>query len=66
MGRTWYFHSHVGYDHTFQTTIPLIKFILNLFIKDVAQEQEAEGDLILSDLGDGVPFRPGIFDGAIR
>jgi len=32
---------------------------------EVAQEQEAEGDLILGDLGDGVPFRPGMFDGAV-
>merc|ERR1712137_627474 len=31
----------------------------------VAQETEVEGDLILGDLGDGIPFRPGMFDGAI-
>ncbi|KAL0275866.1 UNVERIFIED_CONTAM: hypothetical protein PYX00_003590 [Menopon gallinae] len=32
---------------------------------DVAQEREVEGDLILNDLGQGVPFRAGSFDGAI-
>nr|XP_033778402.1 probable 18S rRNA (guanine-N(7))-methyltransferase [Geotrypetes seraphini] len=32
---------------------------------DVAVEQEIEGDLILGDMGQGLPFRPGIFDGCI-
>ena len=32
---------------------------------DVAQEREVEGDLCHHDLGDGLPFRPGTFDGAI-
>jgi 18S rRNA (guanine1575-N7)-methyltransferase len=32
---------------------------------DVAREREAEGDLILGDLGEGLPFRAGAFDGAI-
>ena len=32
---------------------------------DVAREREVEGDLIESDLGDGLPFRAGSFDGAI-
>merc|ERR1712137_768655 len=31
----------------------------------VAQNMEVEGDLLLNDLGDGLPFRPGMFDGAI-
>ncbi|XP_055346682.1 probable 18S rRNA (guanine-N(7))-methyltransferase [Paramacrobiotus metropolitanus] len=33
---------------------------------DVAGEREVDGDLLLSDLGEGLPFRPGSFDGAIR
>lgn len=33
---------------------------------DVAQEREVEGDLILGDVGEGLPFRPGSFDGVIR
>ena len=33
---------------------------------DVAQEREVEGDMILSDIGNGIQFRPGSFDGAIR
>ncbi|CAG7838345.1 unnamed protein product [Allacma fusca] len=32
---------------------------------NVARDREVEGDLILSDMGQGVPFRPGSFDGAI-
>jgi len=33
---------------------------------DVAKERDAEGDLILRDMGDGLPFRPGVFDAAVR
>lgn len=32
---------------------------------DVALEREVEGDLCLQDLGQGLPVRPGTFDGAI-
>ena len=32
---------------------------------DVAREREVEGDLFLCDVGDGVGFRPGTFDGVI-
>ncbi|XP_076038707.1 putative 18S rRNA (guanine-N(7))-methyltransferase [Oratosquilla oratoria] len=32
---------------------------------DVAIDREVEGDVMLRDLGQGVPFRAGIFDGAI-
>ncbi|XP_013142426.1 PREDICTED: probable 18S rRNA (guanine-N(7))-methyltransferase isoform X1 [Papilio polytes] len=32
---------------------------------DVALERETEGDLVLADMGDGVPFKPGSFDGAV-
>nr|CAG4641114.1 EOG090X0BBW [Eulimnadia texana] len=31
----------------------------------IAREKEVEGDVILGDLGEGLPFRAGIFDGAI-
>lgn len=31
----------------------------------IAQEREVEGDLLLGDMGDGVPFKAGTFDGAI-
>ncbi|PIO30816.1 hypothetical protein AB205_0163490 [Aquarana catesbeiana] len=33
---------------------------------DVALDREIEGDLILGDMGQGIPFRPGTFDGCIR
>jgi len=32
---------------------------------DVAVDREVEGDVLLSDMGQGVPFRLGTFDGAI-
>lgn len=32
---------------------------------DVAKEREVEGDLILGDMGDGMPFKAGTFDGAM-
>eukprot|EP00088_Acartia_fossae_P058638 TRINITY_DN688_c0_g1_i4.p1 TRINITY_DN688_c0_g1~~TRINITY_DN688_c0_g1_i4.p1 ORF type:complete len:276 (-),score=41.47 TRINITY_DN688_c0_g1_i4:47-874(-) len=31
----------------------------------VAKERETEGDFLLGDMGEGMPFRPGAFDGAI-
>jgi 18S rRNA (guanine1575-N7)-methyltransferase len=33
---------------------------------DVARQREVEGDLIHQDMGDGLGFRIGVFDGAIR
>uniref|UniRef100_A0A8D3BS55 18S rRNA (guanine-N(7))-methyltransferase n=1 Tax=Scophthalmus maximus TaxID=52904 RepID=A0A8D3BS55_SCOMX len=32
---------------------------------DVALDREVEGDLLLGDMGHGMPFRPGTFDGCI-
>lgn len=32
---------------------------------DIAVEREVAGDVILGDMGEGMPFRPGTFDGAI-
>jgi len=32
---------------------------------DTALERDVEGDLLLADIGQGVPFRPGTFDAAI-
>lgn len=34
-------------------------------IPDVALEREVEGDLLLGDVGQGLPFRAGMFDGAV-
>jgi 18S rRNA (guanine1575-N7)-methyltransferase len=33
---------------------------------EVALDREVEGDLFLQDVGQGMGFRPGTFDGAIR
>lgn len=35
-------------------------------VADVALQEEVDGDLCLHDLGDGLPVRNGVFDGAIR
>lgn len=44
--------------------------ILPLFnccsVPDVALDREVEGCLLLGDMGQGVPFRPGTFDGCVR
>lgn len=32
---------------------------------DVALQRDVEGDLLLADMGQGVPFRPGAFDAAV-
>ncbi|KAM5330597.1 18S rRNA (guanine-N(7))-methyltransferase [Glossophaga mutica] len=32
---------------------------------DAALDREAEGDLLLGDMGQGIPFKPGSFDGCI-
>lgn len=32
---------------------------------DIALQRDVEGDLLLSDIGQGIPFRPGSFDAAI-
>ena len=38
----------------------------NEFSSEIAVERETDGDVILSDIGEGVPFRAGAFDGVIR
>lgn len=37
-----------------------------IFFTEVALERDVEGDLFLQDIGQGLGFRPGTFDGAIR
>ena len=47
------------------TCFPRIGLDISRSMLDVAREREVEGDLLHGDMGDGVPFRPGCFDGAI-
>ena len=42
------------------------KLIINFQSAEVAREREIEGDLFLQDVGQGLGFRPGTFDGSIR
>uniref|UniRef100_A0A915PUC1 18S rRNA (guanine-N(7))-methyltransferase n=1 Tax=Setaria digitata TaxID=48799 RepID=A0A915PUC1_9BILA len=39
--------------------------ISEAMLKVAIEDREIDGDVILNDMGDGLPFRPGIFDGAI-
>jgi 18S rRNA (guanine1575-N7)-methyltransferase len=38
---------------------------ISLSMLKVAQDREVEGDLLLQDIGEGLGFRPGSFDGAV-
>jgi 18S rRNA (guanine1575-N7)-methyltransferase len=42
-----------------------VGFDISASMLGVALEKEVEGDLLLADAGQGVPFRPGTFDAAI-
>ena len=33
---------------------------------DEALDRETQGDVILGDMGQGIPFKPGTFDACIR
>jgi 18S rRNA (guanine1575-N7)-methyltransferase len=39
--------------------------LLLLYTTDVAQQIDCEGELMHHDMGEGLPFRAGMFDGAI-
>jgi 18S rRNA (guanine1575-N7)-methyltransferase len=40
-------------------------FDISQAMLEVASDREVEGDLCLHDMGEGLPLRPGVFDGAI-
>lgn len=51
--------------------VTIFMFLMDLLLApppcaDVALEREVEGDLLVGDMGQGLPFRPGAFDGCIR
>lgn len=37
-----------------------------MILEVAISDRQLEGDFVLKDIGDGLPFRPGTFDGAIR
>lgn len=41
-----------------------LTFTFSFLFLEIAKEREVEGDLLLGDIGDGIPFKPGTFDGA--
>jgi 18S rRNA (guanine1575-N7)-methyltransferase len=43
----------------------IMQSVTSICISDVAKEKEVKGDLVLGDLGQGLPFRGGDFDVAI-
>jgi 18S rRNA (guanine1575-N7)-methyltransferase len=42
-----------------------IPYLIRFLFAGVALEREVEGDLLLADIGNGIPFRPGSFDACI-
>lgn len=42
-----------------------LEIFICLFVLDIAVQREVEGDLMITDMGQGCPFRAGSFDGAI-
>ena len=48
-----------------KAVIVLQGFDISPAMLDVATDREVEGDLCLHDLGQGMPLRAGVFDGAI-
>ena len=44
----------------------LLLLLYTSLVLAVAQERECGGDLLLADMGEGLGFKPGSFDGAIR
>ncbi len=62
-------HYWVGIDISPSMLSELFYFTIHfipLLLIGVAQERDCDGDLILSDMGEGLGFKPGSFDGAIR
>lgn len=45
---------------------PSVIFSTKTAFQEVALDRDVEGDLFLQDIGQGLGFRPGSFDGAIR
>ena len=43
----------------------VMQLVTIIFLSDGANKKEVEGDLVLGDLGQELPFRAGAFDGAI-
>lgn len=37
-----------------------------MILEVAIDDREVDGDVVLKDMGDGLPFRPGTFDGAVR
>lgn len=42
------------------------KIIFFIYLGVAKEYNDAEGDLLLMDMGCGLPFKPGVFDGVIR
>jgi 18S rRNA (guanine1575-N7)-methyltransferase len=43
----------------------IMQLAISIFLSEIAKKREVEGELVLGDLGQGLPFRAGAFDGAI-
>lgn len=67
LGEYVLFSTGVDCPHEYAAAVHLVSFPELLFFDvDAALDREIEGDLLLGDMGQGLPFKPGSFDGCIR
>lgn len=67
LGKYVLFGTGVDYPHEYGAAMHIVCFLHLLFCDaDAALDREAQGDLLLGDMGQGIPFKPGSFDGCIR
>lgn len=53
--------------HEFRVVMQIVLIPNPLFSNvDEALDRETQGDVILGDMGQGIPFKPGTFDACIR
>jgi 18S rRNA (guanine1575-N7)-methyltransferase len=43
----------------------IMQLVTSICLSEIAKKRKVEGEMVLGDLGQGLPFRPGAFDGAI-
>lgn len=67
LGKYVSFSAGMDYPPEYGAAIHIVCFPHVLFSNvDAALDRDTEGDLLLGDMGQGIPFKPGSFDGCIR
>lgn len=65
-GLVWLSYIRAGWYNKIILIMIIIVVLYVSHVPDVALDREVEGDLLVGDMGQGMPFRPGTFDGCIR